>query len=294
MKRSLKLTAVSVLALALAGGLSADLLAESNPGKGTPATEQSAAKNGDVAQEVAISEHGMAAINDIQLARLAINDGYTDNAAKLLKDAKKLLKQVKEEDQPAMASAQAKTGDKQQKKTETEKPDMVPILSEIGFVEALAATPASGTQASGTHAAKPETAQTSEQTSSQQETGKQQKAEAAGPTREERVAAAQKAREQWRKGDRQGAIETLKPVELGLVTRTIDMPLTETNKHLDQAISLLDKGKYHEANLALKKIEDGLVVATDVVIEPAGKAAASDTGKATGNESTGNEATKTE
>ncbi len=266
MKRSLKLTAVSMIALAVAGGLSANLLAATKAHQGAPAAEQSATQGSGMEAAAAISEHGMAAINDVQLARLAINDGYTDKGAELLSDAETLLKKVDEENEPVTVTSEVKVGDKPaRKQTVTKKPDLIPILSEVGFIEAVVAEPtkdASGTAqvadapSAGSGAAQPTT----------------------GATHTERVAAAEKARKQWRSGDRKGAMATLKPVELGMVTRVVSMPLKETGEHLKQAIALLEEGKYHEANLALKGIEDGLVVATDVVMEPAGNTAAAASG----------------
>ena len=284
MKRSLKLTAVSLVALAMAGGLSGTLLAGTDVHKAAPgATEQQGPDAADAAEEAALSDHGMAAINDIQLARLAINDGYTDNAVKLLQDAKSLLKQVDDENVPVTVSTEVKVGDKPpQTKTVTEKPDLIPILSEIGFIEGVAQTSVKGEPASAQHAGK----QPAEQTASAQPAAAgpeaQGNAETAHPSRTARMAAAEKARKQWRSGDRQAAMETLKPVELGLITRVVSMPLKETSNDLNQAISLLEKGKYHEANLALKAVEDGLIVSTDVVMEPAAKVAAADTGKGSG------------
>jgi len=267
MKRSLKLTAVSMIALAVAGGLSANLLAGTKADQGAPAASgESATKGADTDAAAAISEHGMAAMNDIQLARLAINDGYTDKGADLLSDAQTLLKKVDDENEPVTVTAEVKVGDKPaQKQTVTKKPDLIPILSEVGFIEAVAAAPAKN-ETDAAHATQAPSK------------GNGAPAASAGPNNAKRVAAAEKARKQWRSGDREGAMETLKPVELGMVARVVSMPLKETGEHLKQAITLLEKGKYHEANLALKGIEDGLVVATDVVIEPAGNAAAAAAG----------------
>ena len=264
MKRSLKLTAVSMIALAVAGGLSANLLAGTKADQGAPAASgESATKGADTDAAAAISEHGMAAMNDIQLARLAINDGYTDKAAELLSDAETLLKKVNDENEPVTVTAEVKVGDKPaQKQTVTKKPDLIPILSEVGFIEAVAAAPAKDVN-DGTA-----------QAGSEPSTGQEAPGASDGPHHKERMAAAEKARKQWHSGDREGAMETLKPVELGMFTRVVTMPLKETGEHLKQAINLLEKGKYHEANLALKGIEDGLVVATDVVRKPTGESPA--------------------
>ena len=267
MKRSLKLTAVSMFALALAGGLWANLLAGTNADKGAPAAaDQSSASGTGQAAPAPISEHAMASINDIQLARLAINDGYTDKAAELLKDAETLLKKVDDENEQATVSAEANIGNKPaQQHNVTSKHDLIPILSEVRFFEALvgpaiaqpAPSAAGGTQADPAA------------TDSKPVQGDQGQSQAAF-SHSERMAASQKAREQLHSGDREGAVETLKTVELGLATRVVSMPLKETHDHLKEAISLLNKRKYHDANLALKAIEDGLVVSTDLIVEPVG------------------------
>jgi hypothetical protein len=41
-------------------------------------------------------------MNDIQMARMAVNDGFVDNARKLLAEAKTLLGQVEQEDTPVL------------------------------------------------------------------------------------------------------------------------------------------------------------------------------------------------
>jgi hypothetical protein len=271
MKRSLKLTALSILVLAVAGGLSADLLAAADADKASPAAaEQSPANGTEEAVTAAISEHGMAAINDIQLARLAINDGYTDNAAELLNDAEELLRTVEDETEPVTITAEVKVGDKPaEKQTVTRKPDLIPILSEVHLLEAVV-EPAMAQSASGS-ADRPQADASAPDSKTAQSNQDQ-----AQPTlrHSERVTASQKARKQWRNGDREGAIETLKLIELGLATRVVSMPLKETGEHLKDAISLVDKGKYHEANLALKAIEDELVVTTEIIVEPVGETSA--------------------
>jgi len=275
MKRSLKLTALSILALAVAAGLSANLLAAANADKESPGTTgQPPASAMEEAAAAAVSEHGMAAINDIQLARLAINDGYTDNAIELLKDADTLLTKVEGETEPVTITAEVKVGDKPAKKrTVTRKPDLIPILSEVHFLEAVV-EPASAQSASRSAGELQADASAPDSKPMQGHRGQAQ------PTvsHSERVAASQKARKQWRNGDQEGALATLRLVELGLATRVVSMPLKETDKHLKDAISLLDEGSYHEANLALKAIEDELVVATEIILEPVGETAAATAG----------------
>ena len=56
------------------------------------------------------------------------------------------------------------------------------------------------------------------------------------------------------------------------------MPLASTGKNLDQAIKLEQAGKHYQANLALKAIEDSLVV--ESVMLPASTPKATKAGKA--------------
>jgi hypothetical protein len=46
------------------------------------------------------------------------------------------------------------------------------------------------------------------------------------------------------------------------------MPLAETTAGVDQALKLIDAGKLHEANLALKSVTDGLVEDTKTLVQP--------------------------
>jgi hypothetical protein len=268
MKRSRKLTAVSILALTVAGGLTANPLAAANAENVAPAATKSSPADGPEKTAAAISEHGMAAINDIQLARLAINDGYTDKAADLLQEAENLLNEVDGENEPVTITAEVKVGDKPAKKqTVTRRPDLIPILSEVSVFEALVDTATVDLAPDAAGGAQDDTAAAHNKPLQ----GERDQAQAASRY-SQRLAATEKARKQWRNGDRQGAMETLQLVELGLATRVVSLPLKETGEHLKEAISLLDKGEYHAANLALKAVEDGLVVSTDVIVEPSGQA----------------------
>lgn len=74
-------------------------------------------------------------------------------------------------------------------------------------------------------------------------------------------------------GDQQAAIKTLRLVDLGLVSRVVSLPLSETSSHVDKALSLIDDGKLCAANLELKQAKDGLVMTTQVAIEPTTAAA---------------------
>lgn len=87
----------------------------------------------------------------------------------------------------------------------------------------------------------------------------------ANPEKSEHIA---KAHEHLKKGDTQAAISELKLVDTGVVFERIDMPLTATKQHVDTAIGLLNDGKYHDANLALKAAADGLQYHTISMVAP--------------------------
>ena len=65
-------------------------------------------------------------------------------------------------------------------------------------------------------------------------------------------------------------------MDLGLVSQVVNMPLAETSAHVDKALALLEKDQFHQANLELKQATDGLVVRTQIVVEPVPAAGAED------------------
>ena len=267
-------TAASLIALAVAGG--GRLYAETNAAKAATETVSEQVSGGPTpAADVDMSEHGLAAMNDIHLARMAINDGEADNAKQLLKKAQTLLAKVKSEDQPVTVTTEVKVGDKPAKKqTLSEKPDLIPILADMKVIEGMVAAD----NATNAHT-QPKTAGTEQPAAGgkDKETVKQEKADDAAA----KAVAANAANEQLNKGDRKGAIETLKAADLGLVSEIVSMPLAATSTHVDKALALIDQGKMHEANLQLKQAKDGLVFDTTVIVEPV-NAAANDKPETTG------------
>jgi len=269
MKRLTVMTSVSLVALALAAGGVGRLYAESQPAPA--ATVQEQVKGGpSPVQETEMSEHGLAAMNDIQMARLAVNDGYVDNARKLLTEARSLLEKVEQEDVPVTVTTEVKVGDKPVKKeTVTERPDLIPILAKIQLVEGYVGTAANRPDKTEPQAgAKTDAKGQTMAKASDDSTSKAESAHAK-PTQSERAAAVEQARQQMRDGDRAGAIETLRLVDLGLVSQVVSMPLADTSAHVDKALALMDKDQLHEANLELKQATDALVVETRAVFEPA-------------------------
>ena len=78
----------------------------------------------------------------------------------------------------------------------------------------------------------------------------------------EKKAHIDKANTHLKNGERSKAIEELKLADIDVGYSVVWMPMTSALKHLDQAMKFDKDGKYYEANLALKAIEDSLVVDT--------------------------------
>jgi hypothetical protein len=167
------------------------------------------------------------------------------------------------------------------KETVTKKPDLIPILAEMQLVEGFTAADAAGTAdaAKPATAAQPDSASSGrapladQQPSSDAKPAAETATAKAEATTEQRALAVKEAQRQLQNGDRQAAVETLRLVDLGLISRVVSMPLQETSNHVDTAMALIDQGKLHEANLELKRVKDGLIVDTSVTVEPAAVAA---------------------
>ncbi|HET9032284.1 MAG TPA: YfdX family protein, partial [Dokdonella sp.] len=69
-----------------------------------------------------------------------------------------------------------------------------------------------------------------------------------------------KANAQLKSGDHDKAIDELKLAAIDVNYTRVWMPMEQSEKHLDKAIKLAKSGKYYEANLALKAIQDNLTV----------------------------------
>jgi len=83
-----------------------------------------------------------------------------------------------------------------------------------------------------------------------------------------------RARKFLSKGDKAGAIDTLRQGDVAVSYQRRWIPLADSAKRLDQAISLASQHKYFDANLALKGIEDHMLTDTvDVDLSSAAKTA---------------------
>jgi len=77
-----------------------------------------------------------------------------------------------------------------------------------------------------------------------------------------------------KKGNRKEAIEVLKLASIDIVFTAALLPVNLAQAHIDDAASLIGQGKFYEANLALKAVEDLIVVDSyGVDAVPAPKAA---------------------
>jgi YfdX protein len=83
----------------------------------------------------------------------------------------------------------------------------------------------------------------------------------------EKKSSIDKANAAFKQGDRKQAIEELRLAEIDVSYTRLMMPLAPTQKRLASAIKLVHDGKYYEANLALKSIEDGFGVETVALTE---------------------------
>ncbi|MBK1723444.1 YfdX family protein [Thiocystis violacea] len=272
MKPTKAIAVMTVVALGVAGA--GQLYAETQKAESSAGTEVSQQVSGgpQAKDQIELSEHGLAAINDIHLARVAVNDGYVDNARNLLKEARTLLDQVKSEDKPIKVQTDVRRDGKEvEHQTQSVTADMIPIMSEMQVVESYSLANAKSAKGSAeTASSQGKTAQNSPAASA---SAKTDQAEA-------RTAAVAKANAHLSQGDRGAAAEALRLVDLALVDQTVSMPLAETTQSVDRAIQFIDQDKLHEANLELKQVRDGLVLTTHVVAAPVGTTKTSPSPKA--------------
>jgi len=71
-----------------------------------------------------------------------------------------------------------------------------------------------------------------------------------------------KANEHLHKGEKTEAMEALKLGEIDVAVTTSLVPVKLAKAHIDEAAKLISEGKYYEANLALKVVDDAVVVET--------------------------------
>lgn len=63
-----------------------------------------------------------------------------------------------------------------------------------------------------------------------------------------------------KEGNQQKAVEVLRLADINVLTTAALLPVDATMEHITDAANLLKQGKYYDANIALKAIEDSVVV----------------------------------
>jgi cellobiose-specific phosphotransferase system component IIA len=76
-----------------------------------------------------------------------------------------------------------------------------------------------------------------------------------------------KANEHFKKGESKQALDELHLADIDVNYSRVWMPISGAQNHLDAAIKLANEGKYYEANLALKAIEDSLTTESVTLAE---------------------------
>ncbi len=191
---------------------------------------------------VSLSDQGQQAMRDIRFARLAIFQGDTDQAKTLVGNARDQLGLAKTSDAAFMkaeADIKPPAGMPAQPKPDSAKPS----------AQAVAWLPVGGQVMVD---------------ESFQATPENQQAVAAADTH-------------LKAGEKGKAEEALKATGIDVNYVMALAPLDATTSAVDKAATLIDQGKFYEANLALKGAEEGVVVD---VLGVAATPAAADTGKA--------------
>ena len=156
---------------------------------------------------IRLSEEGAKAARNISMARVAIFDGQSQEAMKLVDQAKATLATAAQDvDKLAI-----------KKPDKADSGPMIPIDAKLTMADDFTLTP-------------------------------------------ERRKDLDKINEHLKKGETKEALNLLRPADVRLTLTTLFMPIDTTAKAVDQAAKLLAESKYYEANLALKKAEDGWVI----------------------------------
>jgi hypothetical protein len=74
-----------------------------------------------------------------------------------------------------------------------------------------------------------------------------------------------KANEHLHKGNKKEAIEALKLADMDVAITTSLVPVKFAKDHIEQAAKLVGERKYYEANLALKAVDDAVIVETHAI-----------------------------
>jgi hypothetical protein len=175
-----------------------------------------------------VSQESAAAVRDMRAARLAIFDGHPGDAKRLLASARKSLSAAKKQRPQTLITV--KTEHKVGNKT----------------------------------VSKNETRETTDLVPVDAWLGVSEDF----VSTPEKDASIEKANAHLKAGDHKEALEELHAVDVDVLATRVLMPMDSTSKHLDKAITLLNKDKYYEANLALMAAENGMMTDTVLLQEP--------------------------
>ncbi|EGB0328593.1 TPA: YfdX family protein [Salmonella enterica subsp. enterica serovar Welikade] len=76
-----------------------------------------------------------------------------------------------------------------------------------------------------------------------------------------------KANQKMKAGDKKGAIDALKLAGVSVIENQELIPLQQTRKDVNTALSLMSEGKYYQASLMLKSAQDSVIVDSQSVQE---------------------------
>ncbi|HAK5294574.1 TPA: YfdX family protein [Salmonella enterica] len=76
-----------------------------------------------------------------------------------------------------------------------------------------------------------------------------------------------KANQKMKAGDKKGAIDALKLAGVSVIENQELIPLQQTRKDVNTALSLMSEGKYYQASLMLKSARDSVIVDSQSVQE---------------------------
>jgi hypothetical protein len=186
-----------------------------------------------------LSADGVSAFNDVSLARLAIFEGKTDEAAKLIADAQVSLGKAKTDD-AVFTKAESDLHPPPQLAlklrgiTASSMPAVawIPVDADIVLDETVKATP-------------------------------------------EKAAALVTAKKSLEKGEGAKSLEAIKIASLAVDYTVALAPLAQTSADVDDANTLMTKHDYYDASQSLKKAEDG--IRYDQIIDVAGVKSQPDT-----------------
>jgi len=185
-----------------------------------------------------LSTDGAKAFRDLRMARVAIFDGQIDKAKGFAQNAQTDFNKAKTDDTIfTKAEADLKPGPGMKQAAAT---DEKPNTSAVAWI------PVDGQMVLGEdYVATPE-----------------------------KAASVDKANTQIAKGNKTEALETLKIADIDVYFVEDVAPLDTTIGGVDKAVQLISDGHYYEANQALKAVEDGMRVDSDVLTLTPDKVAA--------------------